>query len=141
MMRVKIALLLLGAMLAGRASAQSIFGEIRGTVTDPTGAVVTGAAVTVTNTGTGESRKVATDFAGNYSVVNIEAGTYEVSIEHSGFRKAVVQGVQLRAREIARVDAGLEVTGTTTEMVVTTAVQVISTDQATIVDSKSAEQI
>ena len=135
------AIAMIAAMASVPAGAQSIFGEIRGTVTDPSGAVITGATVTVTNTGTNETRKVTTDAVGNYAVVNIEAGTYDVGIEHSGFRKALVQNVLLRAREIARVDASLEVGGAVTEVLVSAASQVVTTDQATIVDSKTAEQI
>ena len=49
------------AALAAEASAQSTYGEIRGTVTDATGAVIVGAAVTAKNVGTGESRRVVSD--------------------------------------------------------------------------------
>ncbi len=119
--------------------AQSIYGEIRGTVTDATGAVVSGASVEVANTGTGEVRKGATDSVGNYSIVNLEAGAYEVGIEHSGFRKSLVKSIELRAREVVRVDSRLEVAAAVAEVVVTTSRQVITTDSATIVDSKSRE--
>ncbi|MDQ2946318.1 MAG: carboxypeptidase-like regulatory domain-containing protein, partial [Acidobacteriota bacterium] len=121
--------------------ARSVFGEIRGTVTDPSGSVIAGASVTATNTATNESRKVVTDRAGDYSVLNLDAGTYEVLIEQGGFRKTLTKDVILRAREVARVDAHLEIQGTSTEVLVTGVAQVITTDQATIVDSKSAEQI
>src|SRR5438045_9443746 len=63
--------------IAGHMHSQSIFGEIRGTVTDPSGSIIVGAAVTATNVGTGESRRVVTDNSGNYSVLNIDAGTYD----------------------------------------------------------------
>src|SRR5581483_697078 len=92
----------------GSAHAQSTFGEIRGAVTDPTGAVIVGAAVTATNTGTGEARKVVSDGSGNFDILNIEAGTYDVLIEHTGFQRTLAKGVALRAREVVRVDARLE---------------------------------
>ena len=136
-----IAVSLFVVWMAGNARAQSIFGEIRGTVTDPSGSVIIDASVTVTNTGTGESRKVRTDNSGNYSVLNIEAGTYRVAIEHAGFAKAVNEGVALRAREVVRVDARLELAGTATEISVNGVAQVIATDQATIIDSKSSKQL
>src|SRR5262249_43926686 len=81
------------------------------------------------------------DSSGNYAVLNIDAGRYEVLIEHAGFQKMRATGINLRAREVARVDAKLEVAGTATEVMVTGVAQVITTDQATIVDSKSSEQI
>ncbi len=126
---------------AGALRAQSVYGEIRGTVTDPSGAVISGAAVTLTNNGTGEARKVQTDSAGNYAAVNLEAGAYEVAIENSGFRKAVTKDVVLRAREVARVDARLEIAAAAAEVVVTTSRQVIQTDLATVVDSKSNQDL
>src|SRR5438067_7013698 len=125
----------------GQMRAQSTFGEIRGTVTDPSGSIIVGAAVTATNLGTGDVRKVVTDNSGNYAVLNIEAGSYDVLIEHTGFQKTMAKAVTLRAREVARVDAKLELAGTATEVNVTGIAQVITTDQATIVDSKSAEQL
>jgi len=120
---------------------QSTFGEIRGTVTDPSGSIVVGATVTARNTATNEKRSVETDNAGNYSVLNLDAGPYEVLIEQAGFRKTLTKDINLRAREVVRVDMHLEIQGTTTEVLVTGVAQVITTDQATIVDSKSAEQI
>ncbi len=142
-MRFKAIIWSIVAALCGLAGAraQSIFGEIRGAVTDPTGAVVVGASVTATNTGTGDVRKVVSDNSGNYAVLNIEAGSYDVLIEHAGFQKTLARGVALRAREVVRVDARLELAGTATEVMVTGVAQVITTDQATIVDSKSSEQI
>ncbi len=140
-MRRILVLLFVVSLLPGAAMAQSIYGEIRGTVTDPTGAVVGGASVTATNPATGESRKVASDAVGNYLIVNLEAGSYEVSIEHSGFRKTLTKDVTLRAREVVRVDARLELAAAVAEVVVSSSHQVITTDVATIADSKSPDQL
>src|SRR5262245_31295528 len=127
-MYFKFVTLVLAAVLClGRAHAQSTFGEIRGTVTDATGSVIVGAAVTATNTETGDTRKVVSDSSGNYAVLNIDAGRYEVLIEHAGFQKMRATGINLRAREVARVDAKLEVAGTATEVMVTGVAQVITT--------------
>src|SRR3954452_15991155 len=122
-------------------NAQSTFGEIRGTIVDPTGAVIAGASVTTRNVATGDSRKVTTDADGNYSALNLDAGSYEVTFENSGFRTAITKNVLVRAREVARIDGRLELSSTSTEVLVTAARQVITTDQATIVDSKTIEQI
>ena len=129
------------AVLGGAALAQSTFGEIRGTVTDPSGGVVTGAALTARNVGTGETQSTKSDAQGNYAIYNLDAGTYELTVEAPGFRKELTQNIAVRAREIARIDARLEVTGTTTEVLVTAAAQVINTEQAAIIDSKSTAQI
>ncbi|MBC7926572.1 MAG: TonB-dependent receptor [Bryobacteraceae bacterium] len=120
---------------------QSIFGEIRGNITDASGAFVPNAAVTVLNTGTSERRSVTTDASGSYSVVNLEAGNYDVLVEASGFRPAKTEKIILRARDVVRVDTSLEITQVGTEVLVTAARQVITTDIGTIVDTKSTQEI
>ena len=125
----------------GSVFGQSTFGEIRGAVTDASGAIMANAQVEAKRVQTVEVRKTVTDSSGNYSFVNLDAGTYEITTDSSGFRKNQVQGVILRAREIARVDVRLEVATATTEVQVSTARQVIQTDSSTIVDSKTAAQI
>jgi Carboxypeptidase regulatory-like domain len=121
--------------------AQSTFGEIRGTVLDPSGAVVSGAAVTAKNKGTGVSRTGSTDVTGSFSLVNLDAVTFEVAVESGGFRKAITQNVILRAREVVRVDTTLQLAEAATEVIVTDARQVITTDVATIADSKTINEI
>ena len=73
-------------------SAQSTFGEFVGTVKDPSGAAISGCTVTVKNLGTSATRTATTDSTGSYTVVNLEPGTYEITMEASGFqdRKSVV---------------------------------------------------
>src|SRR5205807_3999611 len=66
---------------------------ILGTITDNTGAVVAGATVTVRNAGTGARRETKTDDRGNYQATALNIGTYEVNIEHTGFRKETVSGI------------------------------------------------
>lgn len=134
---LSITLILAAAPLFG----QSTFGEIRGIVTDASGAVMANAQVEAKRVQTVEVRKAVTDSSGNYSFVNLDAGIYEITTDSSGFRKNQVQGVILRAREVARVDVRLEVATATTEVQVSTARQVIQTDSSTIVDSKTAAQI
>src|ERR1044071_1261445 len=70
--------------------AQNPTGAIRGTVTDPQGAVVTNAAVTVTNKTTGVVRKTNTGNDGIYAVENLLPGEYEVKIEAQNFSTQVI---------------------------------------------------
>ena len=76
-----VACLLTAFPIAG----QMTFGTITGTVTDSTGAVMPNVAVTVTNEGTGVQRAASTTATGVYVVPNLNAGTYRVRIEKSGF--------------------------------------------------------
>src|ERR1700749_1572436 len=62
---------------------------ITGTVTDPSGAVVSGASVTITNQGTGVENHATTGSAGTYAGTGLTPGVYSVAVEASGFKKNV----------------------------------------------------
>ena len=85
------------------------FGEITGTVTDATGAVVSGAAVTVTSATTNQVRRAVTNETGNYSVPFLVPGVYDLRAESSGFKVAVRKGVGIEVAAVARIDFNLEV--------------------------------
>jgi hypothetical protein len=87
--------------------AQSTFGEFLGTVKDPSGAVVAGCTVTVKNLGTGAARTATTDSTGSYTVVNLEPGDYEMTMESAGFQKVTRPNLQLLSRQTVRVDGTL----------------------------------
>jgi hypothetical protein len=84
LLRAVLALNLL-ILLGVHAIAQNATGAITGSVTDPTGAVVAGASVLVTNKATGAARKVNTGSEGNYSIDTLLPGEYEVKVEAQGF--------------------------------------------------------
>lgn len=139
-MKTTVVSLLMLAVSAS-AHAQSIFGEIRGLVKDSSGAVIASAAVKITRTDSGESRRSETDASGNYLFPNLIAGTYEVVIEKQGFRTVAAKEATLRAREILRFDATLEVASAATEVQVVDQQPAIQTDSSTIMDSKSANEM
>ncbi len=85
---ILVAILLLSSML----SAQTFRGGIQGTVTDTSGAAVSGAEVTVTNEGTGLSRSAQTTDAGEYAITEQPIGSYSVSASRSGFQTQTVTG-------------------------------------------------
>src|SRR5262245_49646653 len=91
-----LTLLLAGVVLSGgSAAAQTFRGTILGTVSDPTGAAIAGAAVAVKNANTGLSRTVTTSEDGSYAVPELPIGTYTVTVEKSGFRQGVVTSLQV----------------------------------------------
>jgi Carboxypeptidase regulatory-like domain/TonB-dependent Receptor Plug Domain len=106
---------------------QATTGVIEGTVSDPSGAVVAAAQVTVTNTGTGYQRQVTADSNGYYSAVLLPLGSYSVTVEKSGFAKTVVQDVQVRMGASARVDVQLKIAAAGTQITVTAAAPLIET--------------
>src|SRR5258705_13007590 len=79
--------------LAGHSFAQTFRGTILGTVTDPNGAVVPNATVTAKNVGTGIERTTTADAFGNYTLAELQIGTYELKVQGSGFQTATVSNV------------------------------------------------
>src|ERR1700676_5379306 len=75
--------------------AQGAGGALSGAVTDPTGAVIPTAKITVKNVATGVTREIATDSAGFYIAPNLLAGEYEVTASASGFQTETQTGIQL----------------------------------------------
>ncbi len=94
---------------AGLMNAQTI-SSITGTVTDPSGAVVPDAKVTVTNDGTNVAKTITTNSAGSYTVTDLLPGTYTVKVEAAGFQSTILRGIGVEVAHAATVDAQL-VTG------------------------------
>lgn len=114
---VRLGCVLAMAILADASlSAQQITGSIRGTVVDPSGAVVQGAAVNAKQTETGLTRTVVTDSTGAYILLELPVGHYELQIEAKGFQKYVQQGVTLNVNETATIPVRL-VLGADTQVV------------------------
>src|SRR5690242_1139366 len=86
----------------------ALTGDIQGTVIDPTGAVVPGAKITIKNTSTGVTRELTTDQDGQFAALQLELGTYQVTVEKAGLRKLVETAV-VRSGEKTRVDASMQV--------------------------------
>jgi hypothetical protein len=91
--RIRQVSLVLVAALA--LQAQEITGNISGTVTDPTGSVIPGANVTVTNTGTGVARNTQTTSTGVFFLNNLPVGNYRLTVENTGFKKYDATGIRL----------------------------------------------
>jgi outer membrane receptor protein involved in Fe transport len=106
-MRARITLVFILLAAVGL-SAQTFRGTILGTITDPSGAVVSGAKVTVKNTGTGLERSTETSGDGSYSLPELPIGTYNVTVTQSGFQTFVTTGVTVDVATQRRVDASLK---------------------------------
>jgi hypothetical protein len=119
--------------LAGTAAfAQLTTSTIRGHVSDPSGAAVSGARVELTNTGTGIQRDLTTNSGGDFEIPDLQRGTYRLSVSMSGFRNFVADNIILEASQIRRIDVPLEIGAVGTEVTVRANAAVITTDSSKI---------
>ncbi|MGH8247037.1 MAG: TonB-dependent receptor domain-containing protein [Gammaproteobacteria bacterium] len=115
---------------------------IQGTVTDPSGGVIPGVTVTITNNETGKVQEVMSTDAGFYRVSALSPGAYTVSAELPGFRKSVLKDVVVNAEETKGVNIVLEV-GAPTETVTVTGEQLVRlrTEDANVSRAISTKEV
>ena len=141
MKRVALGLIIAVGLLPGSLAAQAVTGTILGTVTDSTGALIPGATITLTHAGTGLTRTVVSDAAGEYTAPSLPTGKYTVTAELSGFKTVAQPDVDLGVDQRVRINVRLEI-GTVSETITITGqsplVQISSSELGTTV---SEEQI
>ncbi|HEV2341422.1 MAG TPA: carboxypeptidase regulatory-like domain-containing protein [Candidatus Acidoferrales bacterium] len=119
-------------------------GTIRGSVKDPSGASVPNAKVTATNAATQVARTAVTDKDGEFTVVELEVGTYTLTIEASGFQKFVARGISVDIGHVATVEAHL-VLGTTEQTVTVEAeaaqVETTSTQLGAVMNDRAVTEL
>src|SRR5579863_397094 len=120
--------------------AQSTFGEVLGSVHDPGGSLVVGAAVSLVNTGTGEVRIAKTNEAGLYQFVNTAVGNYVLRVEQIGFKTVVFSPFDVTARLTVRLDVTMRVAADTTTITVESTHD-IETDVSNLSETKGSEQL
>jgi hypothetical protein len=108
---VRLSLVLAVILSAAPGFSQTANGRVVGVVTDPSGAVVAGAKVTVTNTGTGVHWETTTRADGSYQVLDTPIGYYSVSVRQAGFQTAVSRPSELQINQSLRVDVTLKLGG------------------------------
>jgi len=137
MTRAGKAINVLGAILGVLLFSFSLFsqvntGTISGFVQDSSGAVIAGATVTVRNVDTGTARTVTSDDGGNYRVLSLAIGRYEVRVESAGFRAVVHTGINLVVGQEAVVNLRLELGQLQQEVTVTEEAPIVNTTTASI---------
>src|SRR5215510_9943027 len=121
--------------------AQSARARIVGTVSDPQGAVLSGATVTVTNVATGSITEVTTDREGFYQALELPIGTYKLKVSHSGFQTSETDAYTLEINQVLRVDVKLPL-GTRSDVVeITGAAAQVETVNPTLGASVTARPI
>src|SRR5580692_2743799 len=125
-------------------SAQSTYGSISGTVTDPSGAAVAAVNVTLTNVGTAEKRSQTTGDNGQFTFVNLFQGNYRVDIEKQGFKHFARTGVVVEVQQDTHLDAALTL-GQVSEVVEVTGetplIQTESSSLGQVVEQRKADEL
>ncbi len=125
---------LLVAALPAFAQVSSSTGAIQGTVTDPGGAVIPGAKVTLVNEGTGARTEGVTGPDGTYVFPLVVPGNYKVEIESANFRKAVLTGLSVQITKVTVANVKMELGPVTSELVVSDSLQQVETTNASTGD-------
>ncbi len=130
----------IAAFSAALADAQQ-FGEVTGTVTDSSGAVVAGASLTVTNTATQQVRTVPTNDTGNYSVPYLVPGSYQVKAEKQGFKVSARNAVDVQVGGVARIDFRMELGQLSQQVEVTGGAPLLTTESVALGSVIETKQI
>jgi hypothetical protein len=131
--------LVAGVGFTGAAWAQAV-GQILGTVSDPSGAVIPGSNVTAVQNGTSLTRTVQASSAGTYFIPALPVGTYKVTAEAAGFKSGTTE-VTLDVNQQREVDFTLALAGTTTTVEVSAAPPLLTTTNATIGGLVTGQQL
>jgi outer membrane receptor protein involved in Fe transport len=115
---------------------------MRGTITDPNGAVVPNATVSLANQETGIDRRTATtNESGDYVFTSLTPGLYRVTVERSGFKKAVKENVRLNVGETQEFNLSMEVGGSAETVVVTSQEALVETTSSKIGGQITQEEL
>src|ERR1700686_2644774 len=127
--------------LAIGAFAQVQNGQFEGTITDPSGASIANAKVTVSSGSTGLNLSATTNASGNYVVKEVPPGTYKVEVEAPGFKKIENNGVTANAGTISRVDLKLQLGKASETVEVTGEAAAVNTEDSKLATTVSSTQI
>jgi hypothetical protein len=132
------------ATLTALAQADVSSATVKGAVTDPQGAAVPNATVTVKDLDQGAVRTATTDSSGEFQVRLVRPGLHDITVEAKGFAQYLLKDIQLTVGQTATFDIKLQVEGVRTEMVVTTSaplIEVERTQQANTIEQRQVENL
>ena len=135
--KIFIFILFISAVIIG----QTNKGSITGTVTDTRGSVIPGATVTITNIGTNQKTILTTSNEGSFSVNAVEPVFYNISVEITGFKKALVQKVKVDTAAVSTVNVALEVGAVAEQVTVEADTLTINADSGTISQTITERQL
>jgi hypothetical protein len=119
-------------------------GAIAGTVSDPSGALVPGAAMVINSQSTGEKRDLATDAEGNFLVQFLTPGNYDLTVRSAGFEPFILNGVQVQITEVSRLKIQLALSGSKEQIAISAKPPLLQTENATlgrVIDRDTIEEL
>src|SRR6266478_2797829 len=122
----------LALLIVACAFGQAFTGSISGLVTDPTGALLTDAKITVTDIGKNTTHKTSTNESGFYLIGQLAPGAYRVTAEKSGFRKYVLDEVPLSTQQKVSADIAMELGSVSENVQVTAQAQLVESTTSTL---------
>jgi Carboxypeptidase regulatory-like domain len=128
-------------LLTISSTAQVEQGRFVGQIVDPQGAYVAGAAVKVTNAGTGIVQTAVTDGSGNFVITPVQAGIYSLSVSAKGFQTTTSSKIEVQVGQVVREDLKLHIGAANVTVEVTTAQPLLSTESATVGQVISNQQL
>ncbi len=137
-------MVVMALLIAPSARAQQATGVITGSVTDPSGAPVAGASVTVTDTERGTSLKAQTNTDGVYNFPQLQIGQYNVRVEATGFQTSLASNVGLALNQTAKFDFAMQLGQVTQTLEVSETIQLLqsqTTEVASVMEASAIENL
>ncbi|MGH9913947.1 MAG: carboxypeptidase regulatory-like domain-containing protein, partial [Pyrinomonadaceae bacterium] len=134
-----VTLLLLGSPVYGQSTA-----TLQGTISDPQGAVISGARVTARNLATGVERQTVSDSSGNYLIAVLPVGSYRLEIQQQGFSTQIINEVKLEVAQTAVQNVKLEVGDIAQEITVTSdtpTIETATTSVGQVINQRTVQEI
>src|SRR6185295_3975065 len=143
-LRILVLLAAVGAISSTTLFGQAFYGSVVGTVTDPSGAALRGANITLTNTATGERRQAQSSDEGDYQFLNLVPGKYRVEVEQQGFKKSTRESVEVSVSGTVRADIPMQLGDVTQAIEVQAIAPLLQTENANlsqVINSRSVEEL
>jgi hypothetical protein len=121
--------------------AQTSFGAVVGTITDPSGDAIPGATVTLTNNGTAATQTATAGAGGNYSFLNLNPGSYSVTVADTGFSTTTRNAIDVKIGGSTRVDVSLALGNVATSVTVNASQNDLQTDNASLSGVIEGQQV
>lgn len=129
------------SLICGMVYAQSDRGTITGTVADPAGALVPGAEIQAKNAQTGALYKTVSTSTGNYTLSQLPAGSYQITVTAPGFKQYVRTGITVQVAATLRIDIPLEVGSITETVTVSADAPLLRTESGDLSHNVDAERL